>query len=100
MGPFFFLYISVGQLVWITFIFLSISMATSGLSELSDICEFLSYFLMAISTTVQVTAVIFCLDDCHKSLVFLEESLTADIVEMETGKERQEAEILLKVGLM
>ena len=55
---------------------------------------------MAISTTVQVTAVIFCLDDCHKSLGSLVESLTAEIVEMETGKERQETEVILRVGFI
>ena len=100
MGPFFFFWISVAQMLWITMVFLALSMATDGLSEKLDVAEFLLYLAMAMATMLQATALIFCLSDCHKSLQLLEDSVNGQIFEMEPGRERQEAEDLLKVGVM
>ena len=97
MGPVFFLSITFTQITWITLIFLAISMATDGLSDAFDVAEFLAYFVGAIATMLQATSFIFCLSDCHKSLEILGNSLADDILEMEPGRERQEAEVLLKV---
>ena len=99
MGPFFFIWISVAQILWITMIFLALSMATDGLSETLDVAEFLLYLAMAMATMLQATAGIFCLSDCHTSLQFLGDRLTGEIFELEPGKERQEAEVLLKVDI-
>ena len=99
MGPVFFLSILFAQITWITLIFLAISMATDGLSDAFDVAEFLAYFVGAIATMLQATSFIFCLSDCHKSLEILGDSLADGILEMEPGRERQEAELLLKVGI-
>ena len=99
MGPFFFLWISVAQLMWITMIFLALSMVTDGLSKPLDVADFFIYLAMAMGTMLQATASIFCLSDCHKSLEVLGDSLADDILEMEPGTERQKAEVLLKVGV-
>ena len=99
MGPVFFLWISVAQITWITMIFLAISMATVEISDAFNLVELLAYFVGAIAIIIQATSFIFCLSDCHKSLDFLGDNLAEDILEMEPGRERQEAERLLKVGL-
>ena len=74
-------------------------MLTSGLSELLKIFTFLSSFVSAIATMLMAISFIFCLSDCHKSLGILEESLAEDIIEMDPGRERVEAELLLKVAI-
>ena len=99
MGSFFFLWIFVAQIVWITMIFLATSMATEGLSKTLDVGNFSFVFVSGITIMIQATSFIFCLSDCHKSLEFLGDSLAYDILEMEPGRERQEAELLLKVGI-
>ena len=99
MGPIFFLWILVAQITWITLIFLAISMATDGLSDAFNVAEFLAYFVGAIAMMLMATSFIFCLSDCHNSLEIFIDSLTDDILEMEPGRERQEAEVLLKVGV-
>ena len=99
MGMFFFLFISSSQITWILYIFQSVSMLTSGLSELMDFVTFLSSFISAIATMLMAISFIFCLSDCHKSLETLEESLADDIIEMAPGRERYKAELLLKVGV-
>ena len=99
MGQFFFLLITVSQITWITLTFLAISVACDGLSDLFDVANFLDYSVGAIATMLQATSFIFCLSDCHKSLEVLGDCLADDILEMEPGKEKQEAELLLKVGV-
>ena len=99
MGPLFFLWISVGQISWIIMIFLAISMATDGFSDALDIGNFIFYLFGAFGTILQTVAVIFCLSDCHKSLELLAETLADDILDMEPGRKKQEAQLLLKVYL-
>jgi hypothetical protein len=99
MGQFFFLFITVSQITWITFTFLAISVACDGLSDALDVANFLCYSVGAIATMLQASSFIFCLSDCHKSLETLGDSLADDILEMEPGREKQEAELLLKVGV-
>ena len=99
MGLLFFCWTSVCQIAWITMIFLAMSMATDGLSEASYVVNFLVYFFGAMATMLQATAFILCLSDCHKSLEILGDSLTGDILDMDPGRERHEAELLLKVGV-
>ena len=98
MGPFFFLLVSVSQITWITMIFLAISMAADGLSDAFDVINFLFYFFGATTTMLKAMSFIFCLSAFHKSLEILGDTLTDDILEMEPGRERQEAEVLLNVG--
>ena len=99
MGRLLFLWIFVSQITWITFIFLAISMAADGLSDAYDVVNFLSYFVGAIATLLRATSFIFCLSECHASLEVLGNTLADDILEMEPGRERQEAKLLIKVGV-
>ena len=80
-------------------IFLAISVACDGISDGFDVANFLYYSVGAIATMLQATSFIFCLSDCHKSLEVLGDSLAYDILDMEPGREKQEAELLLKVGV-
>ena len=91
IGPLLFLWISASQITWITFIFLDILMAADGLSDAYNVAYFLAYFVGAIATLLRATSFIFCLSDCHASLELLGNTLADDILEMEPGRERQEA---------
>ena len=97
MGSFFFMLISSAQITWIIYIFLSISMMISGENQATDIVTCLSIFVSAMATMLMASSFVFCLSDCHNSLENLGDTLTYDILEMEPGRERQEAKVLLKV---
>ena len=99
MGAFFFMFISCFQILYITYIFLSFSILFSGLSSSLEVVTFITCVLMALASIIMSTSFIFCLSDCHKSLEILGDSLTDHILDMEPGRDRQEAKVLLKVSV-
>ena len=99
MGAFFFMFISCYQIMYISYIFLAFSILFSGLSRSLEVVTFIACVLMALASIIMSTSFIFCLSDCHKSLELLGDSINEDILDMEPGRDRQEAKVLLKVSV-
>ena len=97
MGPLIFTVLSTCQCSCVCNSFLALSMAVGGSSGLPD-CAI--HLLMALGIFCQTTAIVFSLDDCHKSMKVLSKSLMTDMIEMEPGRSRREAKSVLKVQLL
>ena len=96
-GGYFFGTLSVFQFVWITFLFLAFSNAADGLNSVSSVFVFLGYLTADLAISLQIIALVFCLDSCHKSLRVLSTEVQVDVLAMPAGRAKEKAQCLVLV---